>query len=218
MSDQDSAWETAQRANPREIPRSAKKTAALGVTPGSMAAGDEGLRLPVVVLLDNVRSMYNVGAFFRAADGVGLEKLWLCGITAHPPKKAISKTALGAEETVGWEHDWDGVRVAEELRRGGVEIAAIETSVEAVDLFEWEPRFPVCVMFGHEVDGLRPELLKMADTHVRIPMLGQKKSLNVATAGGVVMYELLRKWRALRLSSQDRHHDRSRSSIANLQS
>jgi len=153
-------------------------------------------RLPVVVLLDNVRSMYNVGAFFRAADGVGLEKLWLCGITAHPPKKAITKTALGAEETVAWEHDWDAVHVAQELRRSGSQIAAIETGADAVDLFEWEPRFPVCVMFGHEVDGLRPELLKIADVRVRIPMRGEKKSLNVATAGGVVLYELLRKWKA----------------------
>jgi 23S rRNA (guanosine2251-2'-O)-methyltransferase len=156
------------------------------------------LRLPAAVLLDNVRSMYNVGAFFRAGDGVGLQKLWLCGITAHPPKRAISKTALGAEESVAWEHDWDGVRVAEGLRRGGFEIAAIETSLDAADLFEWEPRFPVCVAFGHEVDGMRPELLGMADTHVRIPMLGQKKSLNVATAGGIVLYELLRKYRGIR--------------------
>ena len=153
------------------------------------------LRIPVAVLLDNVRSMYNVGAFFRAADGVGLQKLCLCGITAHPPKKAISKTALGAEETVPWEHDWDAVHMAERLRGSGFQIAAIETSAEALDLFEWQPKFPVCVAFGHEVDGLRPELLAMADAHVRIPMLGQKKSLNVATAGGVVLYELLRKWR-----------------------
>jgi 23S rRNA (guanosine2251-2'-O)-methyltransferase len=156
---------------------------------------DQRLRLPVTVLLDNVRSMYNVGAFFRAADGAGLEKLCLCGITAHPPKKAISKTALGAEETVAWEHDWDGVRVAEGLRGAGYQIAAVETGAHAVDLFEWQPRFPVCVMFGHEVDGLRPELLGLADAHVRIPMMGQKNSLNVATAGGVVLYELLRKWR-----------------------
>lgn len=151
--------------------------------------------LPVTVLLDNVRSMYNVGAFFRAADGVGLQKLCLCGITAHPPKKAISKTALGAEETVPWEHDWDAVRVVERMRRDGFQIAAIETGAAAVDLFAWQPRFPVCVIFGHEVDGLRSELLEIADAHVRIPMLGQKKSLNVATAGGVVLYELLRKWR-----------------------
>jgi 23S rRNA (guanosine2251-2'-O)-methyltransferase len=157
----------------------------------------EAFRLPAAVLLDNVRSMYNVGAFFRAADGVGLQKLCLCGIMAHPPKKAISKTALGAEETVAWEHDWDAVHMAEGVRRSGFELAAIETNLDAIDLFEWQPRLPVCVMFGHEVDGLRPELLQMADSHVRIPMLGQKKSLNVATAGGIVLYELLRKYRAL---------------------
>ena len=165
------------------------------------STGYEGVRLPAAVLLDNVRSMYNVGAFFRAADGVGLQKLCLCGITAHPPKKAISKTALGAEMTVAWEHDWDGIHMAEGLRRGGFEFAAIETSLQAVDLFEWQPRFPVCVAFGNEVEGLRPELLEMADAHVRIPMLGQKESLNVATAGGIVLYELLRKWRVSRINA-----------------
>ncbi len=165
---------------------------------GHLAQGYEGIRLPVAVLLDNVRSMYNVGAFFRAADGVNLEKLFLCGITAHPPKKAITKTALGAEETVAWEHDWDALKVATELRRTGFHIAAIETSARTIDLFEWQPKFPLCVAFGNEVEGLRPELLELADTHVRIPMLGQKRSLNVATAGGIVLYELLRKYRLLR--------------------
>src|SRR5579872_5867000 len=154
-------------------------------------------RLPAAVLLDNVRSMYNVGAFFRTADGVGLEKLCLCGITAHPPKKSISKTALGAEETVPWEHDWDAVHMADGLRRSGYQLAAVETSAHAVDLYEWQPRFPVCVAFGNEVEGLRPELLQMADAHVRIPMMGSKESLNVATAGGVVLYELLRKYQKL---------------------
>jgi 23S rRNA (guanosine2251-2'-O)-methyltransferase len=161
----------------------------------SLAEGYEGIRLPATVLLDNVRSMYNVGAFFRAADGAGLEKLYLSGITARPPKKEISKTALGSEETVAWEHDWDAVHRVGELRRQGFEIAAIETSLHSVDLFDWRPKFPVCVAFGNEVEGLRPELLQMAETHVRIPMLGQKKSLNVATAAGVVLYELLRKYR-----------------------
>jgi 23S rRNA (guanosine2251-2'-O)-methyltransferase len=160
------------------------------------------LRLPAAVLLDNVRSMYNVGAFFRTADGVGLEKLCLCGITAHPPKKAISKTALGAEENIPWEHDWDAVKMAEGLRRSGFEIAAIETSPHSMDLFEWQPRFPICVAFGNEIDGLRPELLAMADTHVRIPMLGRKNSLNVATAGGIVLYELLRKYRFLSIRAE----------------
>ena len=163
----------------------------------SPATGYEGIRLPAVVLLDNIRSMYNVGAFFRAADGVGLEKLWLCGITAFPPKNAITKTALGAEQTVPWQHDWDAVKVASELRQSGYSLAAIETSASAIDIFEWQPVFPVCVAFGNEVEGLHSELLRLADVHVRIPMLGQKNSLNVATAGGVVLYELLRKYQAI---------------------
>lgn len=163
----------------------------------ALSSKDQKFHLPVAVLLDNVRSMYNVGAFFRAADGVSLEKLCLCGITAYPPKNAISKTALGAEKTVRWEHDWDAVKMAERLRATGYELVAIETSLEAVDLFDWQPKFPVCVAFGNEVDGLHPDLLAMATTHVRIPMFGHKKSLNVATAGGVVLYELLRKHRAL---------------------
>ncbi len=153
--------------------------------------------LPVTVLLDNVRSLYNVGAFFRTADAANLETLYLCGITGRPPKRGISKTALGAEETVPWEHRWDTVPLAAELRGRGYELAAVETTVGAVDLFDWTPRFPVCVLFGHEVDGLAPELSALCDTHVRIPMLGRKHSLNVATAGGIVIYELLRKYVAL---------------------
>ncbi len=154
-------------------------------------------RLPVCLLLDNVRSMYNVGAFFRTADGAACEKLLLSGITARPPKHAIAKTALGAEETVPWQYREPAMDAALELRRQNYEIAAIETSVHAVDLFDWQPRFPVCLVFGHEVEGVRPELLALCDTHVRIPMLGRKHSLNVATAGGIVIYELLRKYRRL---------------------
>lgn len=161
------------------------------------AARYQGLeKLPVTVLLDNVRSMYNVGAFFRTADAVGVERLLLGGITAHPPKKALSKTALGAEESVAWEHAWEPAGWVGRLRGQGYEIAAVETAIHAVDLFEWRPRFPVCLIFGHEVDGVRPELAAQCDTFVRIPMLGRKHSLNVATAGGVVLYELLRKYTA----------------------
>jgi 23S rRNA (guanosine2251-2'-O)-methyltransferase len=153
--------------------------------------------LPAAILLDNVRSLYNVGAFFRTADAARIEKLWLCGITGRPPKHAITKTALGAEETVPWEHVWDPLPVVQAMRESGREVAAIETSLHAVDLFDWTPRFPVAVVFGHEVDGIRPEISQLCDTHVRIPMLGTKHSLNVATAGGVVVYELLRKYREL---------------------
>ncbi len=113
----------------------------------------------------------------------------------RPPHPGIAKTALGAEETVPWEHHPDPGALILRLRQQGHEIAAIETSVHSTDLYDWQPRFPVCVLFGHEVDGLADPLLALCDTHVRIPMLGRKHSLNVATAGGVVIYELLRKYR-----------------------
>jgi tRNA G18 (ribose-2'-O)-methylase SpoU len=153
--------------------------------------------LPARVLLDNVRSMYNVGSFFRTADGVRLDRLLLAGITARPPKPAITKTALGAEETVAWEAVADPRETVLALRRQGYEIASVETSLRSVDLFDWRPAFPVCLIFGHEVEGVSADLLEACDTHVRIPMLGVKHSLNVATAGGIVLYELLRKFRSL---------------------
>ena len=167
----------------------------------SAAQSYADLRLPVTVLLDNVRSMYNVGAFFRTADGAGVERLLLSGITARPPKKAISKTALGAEERVPWLSADQPSEAVRHLQVAGHEIAAIETSTRAVDLFEWQPRFPVCVLFGHEVDGLTSDLLEQCDTHVRIPMLGLKHSLNVSCAGAIVLYELLRKYKQLHQTS-----------------
>ena len=155
------------------------------------------LRLPVALLLDNIRSMYNVGAFFRTADGAGVERLLLSGITALPPKNAITKTALGAENRVPWQSVSNPESEIEVLRSAGYEIAAVETSDRALDIFDWQPRFPLCVLFGHEVDGLSKDLLELCDTHVRIPMLGLKHSLNVASAGAIVMYELLRKYKNL---------------------
>jgi tRNA G18 (ribose-2'-O)-methylase SpoU len=158
----------------------------------------DGIRpLPVRVLLDNVRSLYNVGSFFRTADACALERLYLGGITGYPPQNQISKTALGAEERVAWEHHRDPVPLLGRMQEEGVELAAVETSVRSVDLFDWQPRFPVCIVFGHEVDGIQPHIAERCDVHVRIPMLGSKHSLNVATAGGVMLYELLRKYREL---------------------
>ncbi len=162
------------------------------------AAGYEDLRLQVAIWLDNVRSMYNVGAFFRAADGAGVERLLLSGITARPPMRAITKTALGAEDRVPWVGVPEPQQQIQALRSAGYEIAAIETSDRATDIFDWRPNFPVCVLFGHEVEGLGRDLLDSCDTHIRLPMLGLKHSLNVASAGAIVMYELLRKYRDLR--------------------
>jgi tRNA G18 (ribose-2'-O)-methylase SpoU len=147
------------------------------------------------VLLDNVRSLYNVGAFFRTTDAAGIQMLCLAGLTASPPHRGLTKTALGAERMVRWERSEDPVATLAALQARGYQVAAIETSPDSIDLFDWAPRFPVCVVFGHEVDGVRPALLARCEAHVRIPMLGHKRSLNVATAGGVVLYELLRKYR-----------------------
>ena len=151
--------------------------------------------LPVSVVLDHVRSMYNVGAFFRTADGVRAERLYLCGITAKPTQPGVAKTALGAEASVAWEHYYDALVPLRMLAARGYQIAAMETSDEAVDLFDWQPRWPVCVVFGNEVDGVGEALLAGCHVQVRLPMRGLKHSLNVATAGGVVLYELLRKYR-----------------------
>jgi tRNA G18 (ribose-2'-O)-methylase SpoU len=154
-------------------------------------------RLPVTVLLDNVRSLYNVGALFRTADAVRAQAIVLAGITPTPEDPRIAKTALGAERAVPWSTSADAAAAIDVLRARGVEIAAIETSLHAVDLFDWRPRFPACVVFGHEVEGIGAPLLERCDVHVRIPALGTKGSINVATAGGVVLYELLRKYREL---------------------
>jgi tRNA G18 (ribose-2'-O)-methylase SpoU len=152
--------------------------------------------LPVSVVLDSVRSLYNVGAFFRTLDAARASHLYLAGISATPPHARLSKTALGADETVPWSRVDDVVALVRGLQSRGVTIAAVETTPTAVDLFDWRPSFPVCVVFGHEVDGLRPDVVEACDLAVHLPMLGRKSSLNVATAGGIVVYELLRQYRA----------------------
>jgi tRNA G18 (ribose-2'-O)-methylase SpoU len=159
-------------------------------------------RLPAIVVLDNVRSLYNTGAFFRTADACAIEKLVLCGITPRPDQggrqaRAIGKTALGAETSVPWEYEPDISSALARIKSAGYHVAAVETAPHAVDIYEWQPCWPVCVVFGHETDGVSPAAAGLVDRHVRIPMLGQKGSLNVATAGGVVMYELLRRHRAI---------------------
>jgi 23S rRNA (guanosine2251-2'-O)-methyltransferase len=151
----------------------------------------------IVVVLDNIRSLYNTGSILRTADASGVERVVLCGITPRPDqggrqRRAIAKTALGAEDSVPWEYQPDAPAALQSLATAGYHIVAVETSPEAVNLFEWTPRWPVCLVFGHEVDGVSSALASHVETVIRIPMLGQKRSLNVATAAGVVLYELLR--------------------------
>lgn len=151
--------------------------------------------LPVAVGLDRVRSVYNVGAFFRSGDAAGIEKLHLCGYTGTPPHKGIAKTALGAEESLPWDHRDEPLGLVAEYAAKGWQTVAIETTDDAVDVYDWAPQFPALLLFGNEVDGLSPEVLEATDVRVRIPMLGIKQSLNVAVAGGVLLFEMLRKYR-----------------------
>lgn len=170
----------------------------------ALGAKYDGLgTLPVSVLLESVRSLYNVGAFFRTLEAAGGAHLYLAGISATPPHTKLAKTALGADQTVAWTRVDDVQVLIRDLQVQHVTVAAVETTASALDLFDWRPRFPVCVLFGHEVDGLSPAVIDACDVRVRIPMLGRKSSLNVATAGGIVVYELLRQYR-------DLHHARHR--------
>jgi 23S rRNA (guanosine2251-2'-O)-methyltransferase len=164
----------------------------------ALGAKYEGLgTLPVSVLLESVRSVYNVGAFFRTLEAAGGAHLYLAGISATPPHTKLTKTALGADQTVPWTRVDDVPALIRALQAQQVAVAAVETTATAVDVFDWRPRFPVCLLFGHEVDGVSRAAIEACDVRVRIPMLGRKSSLNVATAGGIVIYELLRQYRDL---------------------
>ena len=152
----------------------------------------------VIVVLDNIRSLYNTGSILRTADAAGVERVVLCGITPRPDqgsrqRRAIAKTALGAEDSVSWEYQADARTALANLVAEGYHPVAVETSADAANLFEWEPTWPVCLVFGHEKDGVSSDLASHVNTVIRIPMLGHKHSLNVATAAGVVLYELLRR-------------------------
>ena len=163
-------------------------------------SGSRSPRVPMVVVLDNIRSLLNVGAIFRAADGMGVEKLMLCGITGYPPQGGIAKTALGAEESVPWEYHQDAAAVVMALKDNGFEIVLLEQTHEALSLEMYVPKGPVCLVVGNEVDGVSEGLLPLADAAVEIPMTGIKNSLNVAVAFGVAGFTIASRLRSVSLS------------------
>jgi tRNA G18 (ribose-2'-O)-methylase SpoU len=150
-----------------------------------------GRRTPLFVVLDDIRSVYNVGAIFRTSDAVLAEKLFLCGITPHPPRKDLEKTALGATKVVEWQYRPSARETLLKLKANGVRICALELTDRSVDFKEAKYEFPVALVLGNEVEGVGREVLELADMVVSIPMLGRAKSLNVATAYGIVAYEVL---------------------------
>jgi tRNA G18 (ribose-2'-O)-methylase SpoU len=151
-------------------------------------------RFSIAVIAENIRSLYNVGSIFRTSDGALIEKLFLCGYTGFPPRKEITKTALGSEDTVPWERCQDTPGVIRNLKSRGYYIVALEHTDSGSNYFETEYRFPMCLVLGNEVDGILPETLALCDSAVEIPMYGKKQSLNVSVAYGIVVYHLVNEY------------------------
>lgn len=163
---------------------------------GRVSAGEfkTQAKFPVVLVLDNIRSMHNVGAAFRTCDAFNIERLYLCGITATPPQKEISKTALGATESVDWQYFEDVTDLARKLKDNGFAIVLVEQTdssklLQNVDFQQYDK---LAFFVGNEVFGITDELLEIADLAVEIPQFGTKHSLNVAVAAGIVLWEAVK--------------------------
>ncbi|MCQ2154084.1 MAG: RNA methyltransferase [Bacteroidales bacterium] len=152
---------------------------------------DSGL----AVVLDNIRSAYNVGSIFRSSDAFGVDRIVLCGISAVPPSAEIHKSALGAEDAVRWEHCDSALEAVEALKAEGYTVVAVEQTVGSVSLADFDRKSGVryAFVFGNEVDGVAQEVVDAADLAVEIPQYGTKHSLNVAVSAGAVLWEAVRK-------------------------
>ena len=156
----------------------------------SLTEYQEVEKLDVIIVLDNVRSLSNIGSFFRTADALRLGEIFLCGITACPPHREIHKTALGAEESVKWRYFDTTEDACKYLKDNNYKINAVEQIEGSVMLNDFVPEHRSAYIFGNEVDGVDDEILQYCDTAVEIPQEGTKHSLNVSISGGIVMYHL----------------------------
>ena len=133
-----------------------------------------------------------MGSIFRTSDSLGVKKIFLCGITGTPAQKGVLKVSLGAENSVPWEHSWQAWRVAEKLKKQGVQIVSLELGDKSIDIKKFNPKFPCALIIGNEVNGVSEALLKRSDFIVRIPMRGIKESMNVSVAFGIAAYNILK--------------------------
>ena len=154
----------------------------------------ESEKTPIVVVLDNIRSMHNVGSVFRTADAFLIEAIYLCGYTPQPPHRDIHKTALGATETVEWTYFASAAEAVRGLMARGYAVFAVEQTEGSVPLPEFSARFsgPMAVVFGNEVSGVNEEVLALCNGGIEIPQWGMKHSLNISIAAGIVLWELVR--------------------------
>lgn len=151
----------------------------------------------LIVILDNIRSLNNIGSVFRTSDAFLIEKIYLCGITARPPHKDIQKTALGATDTVNWEYAEDTLKLVTSLKENGVKILAIEQAEDAIMLndFTLEKESTYALVFGNEVKGVQQSVVSTSDHVIEIPQFGTKHSLNISVSAGVVIWDLFCKFK-----------------------
>jgi len=151
-------------------------------------------KLPIIIVLENIRSAYNVGSVFRTSDAFLIEAIFIIGYSAKPPHKEIKKTALGAEETVGWKYFKTTAEAIDELRKREYKVFAVEQAEGSFELqaLSFEPDQKIAVVLGNEVTGVEQSSIHLCDGCIEIPQLGMKHSLNIATAAGVVLWELVR--------------------------
>lgn len=154
---------------------------------------DQADKMPVYVVLNSIRSSYNVGSIFRSSDGAMIEKLYLTGYTPHPPKKEVLKTALGSTESVSWEYSESPLSIIKQLKKQGVKICALEQTDKSIPHYSLHRKeFPLCLIVGNEISGVPQELIDECDFSIEIPQYGIKQSLNVAVAYGVAVFEFRR--------------------------
>ncbi|MFE3869988.1 RNA methyltransferase [Flavobacterium sp. ZS1P70] len=161
----------------------------------SIEAFKESKKTPIILVLDDIRSLHNIGSVFRTADAFLIERIYLCGITATPPNKEIHKTALGATETVTWEHNDNVLTVIENLKKENIITLAIEQVESAIFLqdFKIEKDKKYALVFGNEVYGVSQEAVALCDGSIEIPQLGTKHSLNISVSAGIVVWDLFQK-------------------------
>ncbi len=152
-------------------------------------------KFPICILLDNIRSLHNLGSAFRTADAFRIDKIYLTGITGTPPHREIQKTALGATESVSWEYSESPSVAAQQLKSNGYKIVIVEQTNESIALqkFNSEKNEKLCLVFGNEVNGVSEEVIALADLAIEIPQSGTKHSLNIAVCLGIVVWEMVKK-------------------------
>lgn len=155
----------------------------------------EAAKTPLIIVLDNIRSLNNIGSVFRTADAFLIEKIYLCGITAQPPHRDIQKTALGATNAVAWEYVEDTVALLQKLKQEEVHLCALEQAEEAVMLHDFIPELDrkYALVFGNEVKGVQQEVVSMSDAVIEIPQYGTKHSLNISVSAGIVIWDFFSK-------------------------